>query len=345
MGRLFPDDALGGCVRKQWAEAFSKTAHAYWTPERTEQLNRGKNLLVLPGEAPLLLRALGLLNGDGSLPLSQVRKYHQINHLVAVLEPCLLELCEAHPTVHFLDAGCGRSYLTVLLAWVFVHRYQHPVKILGVDRNPELIASCRRRTEMVEFEHVLRYEAVNIQELELDATWQRAFSESSGGAVALHGLLSLHACDTATDDALALGIARGATLIAAVPCCHAELASAWTRMSRDEATKNHALAPLWSIPHLRQATAATLTDTLRTLLLNAAGYRTTVVEFIAAEHTPKNTLIRAMMRHDPEPAALDRYVALRQAIGDVRIALEGQMPTSLRPASLGRAIPACSSSG
>ena len=287
-----------------WAREFTRLAHDHWTPARTRELTGGKQLEIVPGEAPLLLRALGLLHRDASMPPHEVRKFLQINHVVRVMRSAIAELSAAYPVLRFVDAGCGRSYLTLLLAWCAKHRWGQRIEVLGVDRNAELIEVCRERTRIAELDDVVRFEACALDELVVDGT--------------VHGVFGLHACDTATCDAIALGIRLDAHLIAVAPCCQAELARGWSQLAGDGA-----FAPIWRMPHLRRETAAHLTDAMRVLLLREAGYEVTPMEFIAAEHTKKNTLIRALRRGSPEPGARAQYEALVAATGGVGIALAG----------------------
>ncbi|HWO26400.1 MAG TPA: SAM-dependent methyltransferase [Kofleriaceae bacterium] len=301
-------DRRGDSRRARWASELAAAARAHWTPERTRALTGGKRLAVLPAEAPVLLRALGLLHRDATMPPAQVRKFLQINHVVRVLEPALAELRARHPVIRIVDAGCGRSYLTLLLAWCARERWGHPVEILGVDRNPDVIAECRRRTALAELADVVRFEVARLEDVR---------------APDVHAVVALHACDTATCDAIALGVARAATLIAVAPCCQAELARAWTERA---AAPDGAgpFAPIWRTPHLRREIAAHVTDAMRALLLRAAGYRVTTMEFIAATHTQKNTLLRAV-RGDPDPAARAEYEALVAATGGRGLALAARL--------------------
>jgi len=299
-------------MRARWASELAAAARAHWTEERTAALAGGKRLAVLPAEAPVLLRALGLLHRDATMPPAQVRKFLQINHVVRVLEPALAALAARHPVVRILDAGCGRSYLTLLIAWCAQKRWGHRVEILGVDRNPAVIAECRRRTALAELDDAVRFEVAALEDV---------------GAADVHAVLALHACDTATCDAIALGVARAAELIAVAPCCQAELARAWTRLAAQSpppAPPAAAFAPIWRAPHLRREIAAHVTDAMRALLLGAAGYRVTALEFIAAEHTKKNTLLRAV-RDAPDPGARAEYEALVAATGGAGLALAARL--------------------
>lgn len=292
-------------MRERWAIELGAAARAHWTEERTRALTGGKRLAVLPAEAPQLLRALGLLHRDATMPPAQVRKFLQINHVLRVLDSALAELRARHPVLRIVDAGCGRSYLTLLVAWLARERWRHPIELLGVDRNPDVIAECRRRTEIAGLDDVVRFEVASLGDVP---------------AAEVHAVLALHACDTATCDAIALGVARGADLIAVAPCCQAELARAWSAL----ADQPGAFAPIWRAPHLRREFAAHVTDAMRALLLRAAGYRVTPLEFIPAEHTAKNTLLRAV-RAAPDPAARAEYDALVAATGGAGLALAGRL--------------------
>jgi hypothetical protein len=305
-------------MREEWIKVFQARAQTFWTEERTQALIGDKKPPLLPAQAPILLRALGLLNADASLPATKVRKYRQINHMLVDLRPSLQVLAERFATVHLIDAGCGRSYLTMLVGW-WLQRQGTPVRILGIDRNAAIINQCHRRAQAAGLEDILRF-TVDDLTLDLKTAWHRAFGVPLN---AVHGLFSLHACDTATDDALALAVAHQATFVAVAPCCQAELADAWDRQSKT--CPNNPMAPLWQNGHLRRTAAATLTDTFRLLLLQACGYDAVATEFVEAMHTPKNTLIRAIKRTSANAAAAQRYRALRQATGGVGIGLETRL--------------------
>ncbi len=287
------------------AEAFEERAREFWTESELHRVTEGKDLMILPTNAPWLLRTLGLLHRDASMPPPQVRKFLQLNHMLRLLRPPLLELMERGKPLRIVDAGCGLSYLTLSLAWCLRHVLSFEATIVGVDRNAELIESCRVAAERVGLADSMSFEAVAID----------AFESAARPDV----VLSLHACDVATDHAIALGWRADAELIAVAPCCQAELARAWAALAESD---EGPLRPVWETPHLRREAAATVTDTMRTLLLRAAGYETRVVEFVPSQHTPKNTLIRAMRRGSRDEDALARYRALRDATGGAGIGLE-----------------------
>lgn len=300
---------------ERWAAALTERAATYWTPARTDDLLRGKAVAIRPAEGAVVLRALGILDGDGQLPPQRVGKYFQVNHMIGTLAPTLADLRARHPRLAVIDAGCGRSYLSTALAWCGAQVWDYPLEVLGIDRNPAVIAASAERVERAGLTDRMRFAAAAVDGLDLATTWRARFGAELPSAIAV---LGLHACDRASCDAIALGVAAGAELIAVAPCCQAELAAGWAALA--EARADGALAPLWGAPHLRRETAAHVTDLMRLLLLRAAGYRATALEFVPHEHTRKNTLLRAVRdRADPDAAAA--YRALCAATGGVGLAL------------------------
>jgi hypothetical protein len=136
-------------------------------------------------------------------------------------------------------------------------------------------------------------------------------------------VVALHACDTATCDALVLGVRLGVELIAVAPCCHGELARGWKALADGGAAG--AFAPVWGAPHLRRETAAFVTDAMRTLLLRAAGYQVAPMELVPSEHTTKNTLLAAVRGAEADPTARAAYEALVAATGGVGLALASRL--------------------
>ena len=314
--------AADRATRAGWAAAFVERARGHWTAARVEALAAGKALVLPPIEAALLLRALGLLRADASLPPTEVRKYWQVSHMVTVLGPALRALRDRPGTIRVVDAGCGRSYLTLVLAWLAREVWRQPLEVLGVDRDDDVIAAGRRRAAVAGLDDVVRFVAAPLAGLDLAAAWATAFVRPPDDA-RLDAVIALHACDTATCDAIALGVAAGADLIAVAPCCQAELARGWTELA--DAGTTGAFAPIWSMPHLRRELAAEVTDALRTLLLRAAGYDVAAIEFVPSPHTRKNTLIRAVRRGPPDPAARRAHDELVAATGGHALALAARL--------------------
>jgi SAM-dependent methyltransferase len=310
-------------MRDRWAADFDARARAFWTQDRTRGLLGSKTLILPPVDYGPLLRAMGLLKADASMSPEAVRKYMQVSHMLTLLEPQLRDLAQAFPVVRVLDLACGNSYLTLTIATSLKHRIRCPAQVLGVDRNERLISACRQRAQRLSLDDFLRFEPSVLDALNLQQAWQRAFGTPSE-IPPVHLLIALHACDTATDDALALAIAMRVPALAVVPCCQAQLAQGWSELAARGTAG--ALAPIWQWPHLRREAAATMTDALRVLLLRGCGYEAAPIEFVPSSHTPKNTMLRANRAAEGSPANFSDYVALREALGGVRIRLELLLP-------------------
>lgn len=312
--------ARAAARQRRWAEETTEKARAWFTPERTRNLLGDKRSLLPPVEAAPLLRAVGLLQADGSMRPDSVRKYMQVSHMVGLLARGFEELAARHAEVRVVDAGCGSAYLTLALAWCFEHRWRQPARIVGLDRDAKLIEKVRGLAALAGLTSV-RFE---VAELSTPDVLGRAFPESDGR---VHALIALHACDTATDHALAHGVAAGAELLAVAPCCQAELARQWAGLQ----APGGPLAPIFASPQLRREAGATFTNALRMLLLRGVGYAVTAAEFVPTEHTPKNTLIRAQ-RGAPDPAAaraaMAEHAALKASLGGCGVRLEALLASA-----------------
>ncbi len=269
-------------MKAAWQKEITERAHAFWTTERRHALLGTKRLILDPAADAPLLRLLDLVHRDGSMPPQNIRKLMQVSHLLVLLGPPFDDLRKQHSRVRIVDIGCGSSSLTLVLAWVFKHQYGHEAEIVGIDRSAVVIRKSQERAN----------------ELGLAVRFEVADAHTMQGAP--HAVLALHACDTATDAALAFGIRARAELIAVAPCCHAELSQRWHK------TPAPLIAP-WQSPHLQRELAATMTDGLRMEILRAQGYDTTAMEFVPSEHTPKNTLLRARRKREADTEALALY--------------------------------------
>ena len=320
---------------------FITKARAHWTPEQTKKVTGGKKYPILPGAAPLLLRELGLLNADGSMSADSLRKYSQVNHMLNLLETQLIELAERHKIVRILDAGCGSSFLTLVLAWWFEQRKGNEAtsagRILGIDSNSKLIQKSARTAAILDYEASLKFVAAKLVDFDwaeaLKTTFGEDESTSKEGLIARPNMVvALHACDTATDDAIALGIRQQADFIAVAPCCQAELAAQWKGFTQTAPPKPSGapLGPVFFAPNLRREIASEMTDVLRILLLRGCGYEVTATEFTSSAHTPKNRLISAVRRGRYLDSALSEYCKLRDHLGGGVIKLEGLLPEDIK---------------
>jgi SAM-dependent methyltransferase len=244
--------------------------------------------------------------------------------------------------VRILDAGCGSSFLTFLLAWAYQTLWQHPVWLLGIDTNSKLIAKNRSNAEEMKLSELLAFAESPIAGFDWQAEVSKQSSrhpeQSEGSAFPHspdasdltskasrpHAVVALHACDTATDDAIALAIKLKSDFIAMAPCCQAELARHWKDLG-DKRIENP-LRPAFLNPHLRREIAAHMTDLMRVLVLRGHGYEVTTTEFTMSHATPKNTLILAVRRGSYHLDSQRELAALVQSVGGSGISLIEKAP-------------------
>jgi len=287
----------------------------HWTEDRIKKITSGKKYVIRPDQAGVMLHAIGILNNDASMSADNVRKFIQINHMLSLLEHSLKDLAKRFDVVRIFDIGCGNSYLSLILAWYFIERLKHPCQILGIDRNKKVIENSEKRATLLGFGRALKFFQ---SEINLDS-WQQAYKqkyceedkvESQAEVKRPHLVLALHACDTATDYAVALGIKEKADVIAVVPCCQAEVAKKWSQNENPL----HPLKPVFDVPNFRREIASQFTDVLRFLFLRSSGYEVTATEFVLLEHSHKNRLILAERRGNYFKKAKDQYEALKKEL-------------------------------
>lgn len=298
---------------------FLSKCQQWWTPERLNKLTAGKKLVLTPLDAPELLRVMGLLNPDASMSADNVSKFLQINHMLHLLMPTLEDLRSRFTVVRVFDACCGNSFLTLLLGWLFAHRWNKSCEIIGVDLNAKVIHQSQERAKKLGLENVLKFKVAPVG----NETWVEAYGDlfhpATGADVPRpHLVVALHACDTATDYALAAAIHTKADAIAVAPCCQAELAKIW----KDVKITDHPFRPIFETPNLRREIAAQVTDTMRLLLCRSRGYEVTATEFIPASHTPKNRLLLCIRRGNYLKGASMEFERLKQSLASTTIQLE-----------------------
>jgi SAM-dependent methyltransferase len=289
----------GGAARLVDHKPSSKT-----TPPRTHDRKR---VGFLDASARDWLQGLGIMDAAGQVRASMADKYRQINHYLEILSHLAKECGWIETLVHdteqtealipsatkqslvFADMGCGKGYLT-FGAWHLFHRVaKQPVRIMGVEARPDLVAATNKLARQINAEG-LEFVAGSIQSARLPP---------------LDALIALHACNTATDDAIRRGIELGAKLIIVAPCCHQEL--------RPQLSPPEPLATVLRHGVMAERLAEWVTDGLRALVLEWAGYRTKVMEFVDAGHTPKNLMIAAVRESQPFQDQI-----IRQRIHDLK---------------------------
>lgn len=290
---------------------FRQKAEKHWTPERVSKVTGGKRLLIEPLQGAELLRTLGLLAHDASMPADAVKKYLQINHMVALLSPLMKDLSGRFSLLRLLDCGCGNSYLTFLIAWCCKNIWNATVSIKGIDTRADVVAKSAERAQSLGLDDILEFETVSVQEFKQRR--EVSLSPEERKSQRFHFVVALHACDTATDDALALAFSERSDAIAVAPCCQAELANKWRKFSAENFKS--AFSVLIHSPELRRDSCSTFTDAMRVLLMRGQGYETTTNEFVPSSHTPKNRLIVGVRRGNYLESALREYCELKASLG------------------------------
>lgn len=267
--------------------------------------NHQKGYLIPDGVPCPFLIELGVMSKDGRVKAAHQKKFRQINRYLEIVNDVFPQLPQSGP-LHVVDFGCGLSYLTFALHHLLTKIHSREVVMVGIDRNDHVIQRCRTISEGLDLQG-LQFESQAI--------------DASDRAERVDLAVSLHACDTATDHALAYAVSAGATVILAAPCCQHEL---MTQVDAD------ALKPLLKHGVLKERFAALATDALRGCALEAVGYRTQIMEFIDLEHTPKNLLIRAVRRSPVQgqggsfpDSKMREYRSLKEFLGASALAVDG----------------------
>ncbi|HET9999482.1 MAG TPA: SAM-dependent methyltransferase [Ktedonobacteraceae bacterium] len=288
------------------AQSLSETLHVQFTKKgkaitRRAPSGEAPNLahdqrknLLLPADRPdAFLQATGIMDAQGKVRPTMQAKFTQINEFLKLLEHTdELQRFETTP-VQILDCGCGSAYLAFAV-YHYLNEVRHiPARLVGIDVNGALIQKDSRQSAQLGFS---------------EACFQKSAIIDYAPETPPDIVLALHACDTATDEALFQGIRAGSRLILAAPCCHHHL--------HEQLHAVAPFAPVFQDGILKKRLADILTDTFRALILRIMGYKTDVVEFIAAEHTDKNLMIRAIHRLPPgNPEYIREYLALKSYWG------------------------------
>ena len=257
---------------------------------------------IRPGQSIELLKELHILTRDGKLNQDSRRKLKQVYHLFNFIEKLLLELPDAGACATLADHGAGKSYLGFIIYDLFFKALENG-HIYGIETRSELVQKSRDLSARLGFERM-------------------SFLNLSAAESAQSGLLlpqidivtALHACDTATDDAIAFGLQKQAKFMVLVPCCQAEVARA-LGAGKALSLSRTPLAELWRHPLHTREMGSQITNVLRCLYLEACGYQVTVTELVGWEHSMKNELIIARRTGHKKQASAERLQALLQEFG------------------------------
>jgi hypothetical protein len=280
------------------------------SPGEAAAHNREKHRLLALSRP--FLRELGVTDARGQLIPAMSRKWKQINKFIEVLGAALERSALAQQSsIHVVDFGSGKGYLTFAVHDWLTHTLQRQARVTGVELRDDLVQLCQRVIDTLGLQG-MGYEQGDVRHYHPEA---------------LDVMIALHACDTATDHAIHLGIRAGAQIILCSPCCHKEV--------RPQLLSPHPLRPLLKHGIHEAQEAEMLTDGLRALLLEAAGYDTQVFEFISLEHTNKNKMILAVKRPRPKEATevvtqirdLKAFYGLQQQCLETLLKADGLLPS------------------
>ncbi len=268
-----------------------KMRHEDAAPEEAQSsvVQTGREYVVNPAMAKELLTEIGILAKNGKIKNDKIRKYNQIDYFVELIRGVLNEIGDRDEYV-ILDAACGKSYLSFVLNFYLREILKKKCRFIGVDYSETVINASRRTAKNLGYR--------NMEFIQTDLN-----SYTPSGRIDL--VLSLHACDTATDMAMGLGIRSKSKAIVCVPCCHKDI------------LKQYSYEPFRMITRhgiLKARLADTLTDGLRAAYLEGMGYKVSMIEYISPLETPKNIMIRAVYTGKKNKKSMEEYEELKKMI-------------------------------
>ena len=258
---------------------------------------------IRPGQSLELLKELHILTRDGKMNQDSRRKLKQVYHLYQFIEPLLQDVLAAHPDVSLVDHGAGKSYLGFILYDLFFKTLVGNSHIYGIETREELVQRSRELAARLEFP---RMSFLNLSVA--DSTESTELPEK------IDVVTALHACNTATDDAIEFALKKQAKHIVLVPCCQAEVATV-LKKNKAKNLAGSALTEIWRHPLHTREFGSQVTNVLRCLQLEAHGYQVTVTELVGWEHSMKNELIIATYRNLPRTRGSERLTEVLSTLG------------------------------
>lgn len=258
---------------------------------------------IRPGQSVALLQELHILTRDGKLNQDSRRKLKQVYHLVQFIEPLLKEIQQDHPAISLVDHGAGKSYLGFILYDLFFKNLDDGSRIYGIETREELVQKSTELAKKLEFPG-MSFLPLSVAE----STTSNLLPER------IDIVTALHACNTATDDAIDFALKKKAKFMVLVPCCQAEVATVLKKNKGKDLGKS-ALTEIWRHPLHTREFGSQVTNVLRCLQLEAHGYQVNVTELVGWEHSMKNELIIASYKNLPRKRPSERLQEVLATLG------------------------------
>jgi Methyltransferase domain len=252
---------------------------------------------IKPNQSIPLLQALHILTRDGKLNQDSRRKLKQVNHLVNFIEPLFNDIRNKQDNPTLVDHGAGKSYLGFILYDLLLKQSESGC-VIGIETRADLVEKSKALAQECGFMR-MQFEHLSVA----DSMMSNTIPDK------VEIVTALHACNTATDDAIAFGLKKQAQYMVLVPCCQAELAEVMRKNKTDSLSKTP-LSEIWRHPIHTREFGSQLTNVLRCLQLEAKGYQVTVTELVGWEHSMKNELIIAKYTGQPRKNAHERLLAI-----------------------------------
>ncbi len=258
---------------------------------------------IRPGQSIDLLKELHILTADGRMNQDSRRKLKQVYHLSQFIEPLLQQILLQQPDIHLVDHGAGKSYLGFMIYDLFFKSMPGNHRVYGIETREPLVEKSRALAAKLEFP--------NMSFLHLSVA-ESIMSDQLPATVDI--VTALHACNTATDDAIEFALKKHARFIVLVPCCQAEIAGIFRKNKGNDLAKS-ALTEIWRHPLHTREFGSQITNVLRCLQLEAHGYQVNVTELVGWEHSMKNELIIASYKDLPRRRPAERLQEVLHTLG------------------------------
>ncbi|MBZ0092578.1 MAG: class I SAM-dependent methyltransferase [Burkholderiales bacterium] len=258
---------------------------------------------IKPNQSVELLKELHILTRDGKMNQDSRRKLKQVYHLYQFIEPLLNEILHDHPEVHLVDHGAGKSYLGFILYDLFFKALGNASHVYGIETREELVAKSQLLAMRLNFSGMSFLNLSVAESIESKLLPEK-----------IDVVTALHACNTATDDAIHFALRKQAKFIVLVPCCQAEVAAV-LKKNKAKALALSTLTELWRHPLHTREFGSHVTNVLRCLQLEAHGYQVSVTELVGWEHSMKNELIIASYKNLPRKRSAERLNELLNTLG------------------------------